>query len=362
MYGELSERKKEILKAVVEIYIESGGAVGSKMISEREGLNISSATVRNELAELTDMGYLIQPHTSAGRIPSEQAYRFYVDYLMMSYNETNAQIADLDKMMKIKSAQLEKIIDDAGKLAGTLTNLPAIAVISGKRKLSVKKFSLMQNDGYSFIVLMLIAKNTVRSRTINTTVELDEASVTKIQDVLNKTLTGISPSEITFYELMKIEDMLGELSFLASPIIKSVCEALEENPQSTVNIDGVDRLLEYPEFTDTESLRSMLGLLSRKEDIIETVESSDKSGVNVYIGSENSLVGGSGSSSMVFKTITVGGVAVGAIGIIGPCRMDYHKVIATVDQLSDAIAKMFETQAALPESTEGKDGRDESKS
>ncbi|MBQ2686614.1 MAG: heat-inducible transcription repressor HrcA, partial [Clostridia bacterium] len=177
MYSELSNRKKDILKTVVEMYIESGGPVGSKMLTEHGGLSVSPATVRNELSELTDMGYLVQPHTSAGRIPSEQAYRFYVDYLMSSYNETSRQITDLNELMKLKSKQLDKIIDDAGKLAGTLTNLPAISVFSGRRKLSVKKFSIMQNDPYSFIILMLIAKNNVRSRTINTSFELSEEAI-----------------------------------------------------------------------------------------------------------------------------------------------------------------------------------------
>ena len=352
MYSELSNRKKDILKAVVEMYIESGGPVGSKMLTEHGGLSVSPATVRNELSELTDMGYLVQPHTSAGRIPSEQAYRFYVDYLMSSYNETSRQITDLNELMKLKSKQLDKIIDDAGKLAGTLTNLPAISVFSGRRKLSVKKFSIMQNDPYSFIILMLIAKNNVRSRTINTSFELSEEAIFRIQSVLNEHLTEIDPTELTFMALMKIEEALGEYSLLASPIIKSICEALGESPQSNVNIDGVDRLLEYPEFTNTEKLKSMLGLFNRKDDIIEAFETADNKGVNVYIGSENSIIGEASDSAIVFKTITVGGAPVGAIGIIGPCRMDYQKVISTIGELSDAIANMLENQRALPEGKE----------
>ena len=355
VYEELSERKKELLKSVVELYIEYGGPVGSKMISEHLNMNISTATIRNELAELAEMGYLIQPHTSSGRIPSEQAYRFYVDYLMSSYSETTEEIDNLNELLKEKSVQLDKIIDAAGRLAGTLTNLPAIAVISGKRKLTVKKFSLMQNDPYSFIIFMLVAKNNVRTRTFVTPVPLKEEEIGRIQGVLNEKLTGIDPTELTFAQLMEIEKMLGELSLLASPVIKCICEALVEGPKGEVTIDGVDRLLEYPEYSDMGSLKSMLGLFSRKEDLINAVETADSDSVNVYIGSENT-VDDMNNSSFVFKTITVGGVAVGAIGIIGPCRMDYQKVIATIGQLSDAIGKMLEAPQMIGDGKESDDG------
>ena len=151
----LSERKKKILEAVIKQYVESGEPVGSKLLADLPTIKASSATIRNEMAELTEMGYLMQPHTSAGRIPSEQGYRYYVDSLMESYNSTTEEIGTLNELLKARTEQLDRIIDDAGKLASALTNYPAISVKSNKRRQVVKRFSVMQNDACNFLLIML---------------------------------------------------------------------------------------------------------------------------------------------------------------------------------------------------------------
>ena len=343
----LSERKKKILEAIIKQYVESGEPVGSKLLADMPGIKASSATIRNEMAELTEMGYLQQPHTSAGRIPSEQGYRYYVDSLMASYNSTTEEIGALNELLKARTEQLDRIIDDAGKLASALTNYPAISVKSNKRRQVVKRFSVMQNDACNFLLIMLLSRDTVRTKNITTKVYLDEAALMRLQKVLNTHLANLDLDTLTFAQMMSMEKELGEYGFLASPVVKSIYEALAEDTESDVKIEGVDRLLAYPEFSDVGQLKSLLGLFEQKEEIVSLVEESDKSGVNVLIGSENTVDTMNGST-LIFKTIRVDGVDVGAIGIIGPCRMDYEKVISTIDSLTKTITQMMRTNNALP--------------
>jgi len=343
----LSERKKKILEAVIKQYVESGEPVGSKLLADLPTIKASSATIRNEMAELTEMGYLMQPHTSAGRIPSEQGYRYYVDSLMESYNSTTEEIGTLNELLKARTEQLDRIIDDAGKLASALTNYPAISVKSNKRRQVVKRFSVMQNDACNFLLIMLIGRDTVRTKNITTKVYLDEATLMRLQTVLNRHLANLDLDTLTFAQMMSMEKELGEYGFLASPVVKSIYEALAEDTESDVKIEGVDRLLAYPEFSDVGQLKSLLGLFEQKEEIVSLVEESDKNGVNVLIGSENTVDTMNGST-LIFKTIRVDGVDIGAIGIIGPCRMDYEKVISTIDSLTKTITQMMRPNNSLP--------------
>jgi len=343
----LSERKKKILEAIIKQYVESGEPVGSKFLADLPTIKASSATIRNEMAELTEMGYLQQPHTSAGRIPSEQGYRYYVDSLMESYNSTTEEIGTLNELLKARTEQLDRIIDDAGKLASALTNYPAISVKSNKRRQVVKRFSVMQNDACNFLLIMLIGRDTVRTKNITTKVYLDEATLMRLQTVLNRHLANLDLDTLTFAQMMSMEKELGEYGFLASPVVKSIYEALAEDTESDVKIEGVDRLLAYPEFSDVGQLKSLLGLFEQKEEIVSLVEESDKNGVNVLIGSENTVDTMNGST-LIFKTIRVDGVDIGAIGIIGPCRMDYEKVISTIDSLTKTITQMMRPNNSLP--------------
>lgn len=344
----LSERKQKILEAVIKLYVETSEPVGSKAIAELDGIRASSATVRNEMAELTEMGYLTQPHTSAGRIPSEQGYRYYVDSLMASYSATTSEISSLNELLKARTEQLDRIIDDAGKLASALTNYPAISVRSNKRRQIVKRFSVMQNDATSFLLIMLISHDTVRTKRITTKVYLDDSVLLKLQNVLNDNLTNLDLDTLTYAKMMAIEKTLGDYSFLASPVIKSIYEALSEDTESDVKIEGVDRLLSYPEFSDVGKLKSLLGLFDQKEELVTMVEEADKAGVNVLIGHENT-VGTMNDSTIVFRTIRVDGVDIGAIGIIGPVRMDYEKVIATINTLTESVSEMMRSARQLGE-------------
>ncbi|MBQ7325295.1 MAG: heat-inducible transcription repressor HrcA [Clostridia bacterium] len=344
----LSERKKQILKAVIDAHIACGEPVGSKVLAAEGRIAFSPATIRNELAELTEMGYLMQPHTSAGRIPSEQGYRFYVDSLMEKYDRTAGEIRELNDLLTQRTRQLDRIIDDAGRLMSTLTNYPAIAVRSHPRSQTVRKFNLMLLDPYSFLLIMVISESNVVTKTVRSQIPLYEDELKVVETVLNRALVGREPDQLTLPQMMEMEAAMGRLGFLANPIIKCIYEALKGDTRSDLRIEGVDRFLEYPEFSSVDKLRSMLEMLSNKQELLEIVEGAQGDEVNVYIGSENAA-DQSGDSTLIFKTITVDGKPIGAIGVIGPCRMDYSKVISTVEQLSRGIAGMIRAQRMLPD-------------
>lgn len=349
MEQSLSERKKQILKAVIDAHIACGEPVGSKLLAAQGQIALSPATIRNELAELTEMGYLMQPHTSAGRVPSEQGYRFYVDSLMERYDRTATEIRELNDLLTQRTRQLDRIIDDAGRLISTLTNYPAIAVRSRPRSQTVRRFNLMLMDTYSFLLIMVISESNVVTKTVRSQIPLTEDELKTVEIVLNRALVGREPDQLTLSQMMEIEAAMGRLGSLANPIIKCIYEALRGDTRSDLRIEGVDRFLEYPEFSSIERLRSMLEMLSNKQELLEIVEGAQGDEVNVYIGSENAA-DQSGDSTLIFQTITVDGRPIGAIGVIGPCRMDYSKVIATVEQLSRGIAGMIRAQRLLPDS------------
>lgn len=348
MEHSLNERKKQILKAVIDAHIACGEPVGSKLLAAKGQIALSSATIRNELAELTEMGYLVQPHTSAGRIPSEQGYRFYVDSLMERYDRTANEIRELNDLLKQRTQQLDRIIDDAGRLISTLTNYPAIAVRSHPRSQTVRQFNLVLMDTYSFLLIMVVSESNVITKTVHTQIPLTEEELADLQTVLNRLLVGKAPDQLTLTQIMELEASMGRLGSLANPIIKCMYEALQGDTRSDLRIEGVDRFLEYPEFSSVDRLRSMLEMLSNKQELLEIVEGAQGDDVNVYIGSENAA-DQSGDSTLIFKTITVDGRTLGAIGVIGPCRMDYSKVISTVEQLSRGIAGMIRAQHSLPD-------------
>ena len=341
----LSERKKTILKAVIEEYISSGEPVGSKFLASLDSISLSPATLRNEMAELTEMGYLAQPHTSAGRVPSEKGYRFYVDSLMQSYDLTASEMTSLQDMLRDKEEQLDKIIDSAGRLMASLTNYPAISVRSVKKVSKVLKFSIVYADDFHFLLIMILPQNVVKTKTVKSPVRIDEQGLLVLQGTLNKYLVDVRLDALTLAQMMELENMLGAYGVLVTPIIKCIYEALGEDSDGNVRVDGVDRLLGYPEYSSVDKLRSVLSTLEQRDSLLELVENTDENGVSVFIGSENT-VHTMNDSTLVLKTISIDGKKVGAIGVIGPCRMDYSKVIATVDQLVQSITEHMKSDVA----------------
>ena len=340
---ELSERKKQILKAIVDAHIEGGEPVGSKYILQSRQLTCSSATIRNEMAELEEMGYLEQPHTSAGRVPSELGYRFYVDSLIDSYAMTTREIMQINNLLKIKMGELDQILDTASKLASNLTNYTGIAIRPKAASVSFSRFEAVYIDRHNFLLIMMNGTSQVKTKNIRSDVELDAETVALLGAALNQHLIGLTAGEITLPIMMSMEKIMGGRSELVSLAVKGIYEVMNELDGGELKLSGLNRLLQYPEYSDSEQLGELIGALESKDEILDLVDGGEAGGdgVKVVLGSESS-VKVMNQSAIVYKQIKKDGRTIGAVGIIGPLRMDYAKVLATIDSLGGNIANLLD--------------------
>ncbi len=365
---DLSDRKKQILKAIIDAHIADGEPVGSKYLMERGQIPCSSATIRNEMAELEAMGYLEQPHTSAGRIPSERGYRFYVDSLVEHYAMTAREIYQINELLKEKMAELDHILLTASKVASNLTNYTAFAIKPRASRISVRRFDVVYLDDATFIVVLVTSGGRVKTKTVRLSdmPPISQGVTDLLAAVCNEHLHDLSANEITLPIMIEMEKAMGDRAPLVSVTVKVIYEAMSELDEGELKVSGMDRLLEYPEFSDPDRMKEMLGAIEDKDEILRMVSAPERegeNGVNVVIGSE-SAVKVMDHSALVYKPIVKDGRTVGAIGVLGPSRMDYAKVLATLEGISGNIETMLGTeqkkiaggeQHASPPGVNGKD-------
>lgn len=362
MYGdELTGRKKAILKAVVESYIENGDPVGSKSLQMLPGMKCSSATIRNEMAELEDMGYLEQPHTSAGRVPSQLGYRFYVDQLIERYAMTTGEIAQINQVLKSKTSEVDQMLLTASRLASALTNYTGIAAKPKCAAVTVNRFETAYIDGLSFVLIMISSTGSVISKHVRLSAPMSQDAVARLAAALNENVAGLSANEINLPVMMRLEAIMGADAALISPIIKTIYETMTELDSGELRLSGINHLLQYPDYSDPEELKNLLGTLEHKEEILDLVSNEKDDEISVVIGSE-SPVRVMNNSSLVFKPVKRGDKTVGVIGVLGPLRMDYARVLETIERLCGMIGEMIdpdvsETPPALP--GKQKDGESE---
>ena len=350
----LSERKKQILKAVVDAHIAGGEPVGSKVLMQQ--IACSSATIRNEMAELEEMGYLEQPHTSAGRVPSEMGYRFYVDSLVEHYAMTAREIAQINQALKAKMSELDQILATASSLASNLTNYTGFALKPRAREILITKFEAIYIATGQFVLVMVADDGSVKTRNVKLEMPCDSASVARLAATLNRYLVGHRAEEVTLPMMVAMEEAMAEDAAMIGPVVKLIYETVSESDRGELKVTGVDRLLQYPEYNDARELKGLLGAIEQKNDLMDMISSAAERGPHgVVIGSEAS-VKEMNNSTVVFKTIIKDGKPVGAIGVIGPLRMDYARVLSTLDGLSGNIADLLgEGAAQLGDGTQHRD-------
>ena len=339
-YEELSERKKTILKAVVEAHIEGGEPVGSKYVVQNGLLTCSSATIRNEMAELEQMGYLEQPHTSAGRVPSELGYRFYVDMLVNQYETVTNEVAQVNQVLKAKMGEIDQILDTASRLASKLTNYTGIAIKPKASSVTMSRYEVIALDSNNFAIVMITSHGAVKTKKAKTVESFSEDGAAKLTALLNAHLCGLSADKITLPLIIQIEKAMGEDGFLVNAAVKCIYDVMSELDGGELRYSGINNLLNYPEYSDTQQLSQLLGTLEEKEEILDLVSEADSDNINVLIGSESSVKVMNGSS-LVFKPIKKNGRTVGVIGVLGPLRMDYKNVLRTIDEIGGSISDMI---------------------
>ena len=259
---DLTERKKRILRAIIESYIQSAEPVGSKAIASSIGMEISSATIRNEMADLESLGLLEKPHTSAGRIPSPKGYRFYVNELMEEHKLSLQETERINQALRMKMQELDRVLDQAGRVVSQLTNYPAFALSSGMSRVTIRRFDLLMVEHNAFIIVVMTDTNVVRNRLIRLPSDLTEAQLQMLNTLLNATFTGLPLDEIT-PELMRVaQHAAGEAYGLISLVVSFAMEVLESLEQRTVHTSGIAHLLELPEYRSLERAQPLLSYLS----------------------------------------------------------------------------------------------------
>ena len=335
----LSPRKAQILKAIVDAHINHGEPVGSKYLSQDVAISASSATIRNEMAELEAMGYLLQPHTSAGRVPSVLGYRYYVDALVHQYNETKSEIDEINERLRYKLTEMDQILAEASHLAAAFTDYTGIAFKTGSGKARINRFDAVYISPHSYHMVLTFAGDIVKSKTVSFGITVTRDDVLRFTEAANIYLTNLTSDEMTMPLIMKLEALMGSSAAMVHPSIKTIYEAMSELDTADIKVEGVNKLLKYPEYSDVSKLRDLLGVLEEKDKLLDVLSSKTISDdeINVYIGNEGDDV--MSDTTLIFKNVTVGGKKV-AIGVIGPKRMNYQKVIEMINRLASGIDRM----------------------
>ena len=329
---DLNERKKKILKSIVDTYISSGEPVGSKYLSDYMGMNISSATIRNEMSELEKLGLLEQPHTSAGRVPSSHGYRVYVENLMNDYYLSLEEISVLNEIMNSKIKRLNTVVEDITRVLSEMTDYTAFAYTAKNTAGTIKRFEGVLLTKNSFLLVMVTSSENVKTQQVKSEHSLNQDILSVLLKVLNENLTGVTADSISMEIFYKMQDSLGVFSDLLIGIIKMVISVIREEEECKVYLDGMSNLLKYPDFSDVEKTRTVLSLLEEKQALLSLISenSGDRDGLNVLIG-DRSLKKGLDSTSFVYHKFNIGDNMTGVFGLIGPHRMDYSGVIARLE-------------------------------
>lgn len=345
---ELSERKKKILRAVVESYVQTAEPVGSKAILELADLNVSSATIRNELADLTEQGYLEQPHTSAGRIPSPKGYRLYVNELMEEQRLSIEETRQINEALHLKMQELDKVIDQAGRMVSQLTNYPAFALAGGARRTTIRRFDLIMVDVNSFIVVVMTDNNVVKNKLIHLPAELSEPQLQLLTTLLNSSFVGKTLDELT-PELMRVAEHAAGSSYgLISLVVSFAMEVLDDMENSPVYTSGTSHILNQPEYQDVGKAKKLMNYLSEDHSLVQSLAlpNMDADNTRILIGPEN-VADELKDTSVVLASYDIGDGLRGVIGVVGPTRMDYAKVAAKLSYVADGLSKLF-GQTELP--------------
>ena len=352
---DLSDRKKQILKSIIDAYINSGEPVGSKNLAAYGNISLSPATIRNEMSELESLGYLDKPHTSAGRVPSAQGYKFYVDQLNEDYRLGVEELELLGELTRFKTTQIENIIDRANKIMSGVTKYAAVSLAKNDSAGTVLRFDAVYIGEHSFLLVMILESGNAKTAQLSSDFTLTENDVRKIKDILNTTLCSVVLDKISLDDMMALEEAFGKHRALVGKILRAAYSVTRGEGGSDVRIDGLTNLLSYPEFSSVEKARSIIELAeTRKGDIKKLLEFSDKdsgmglspvisdeSGMKIFFG-EDTGDGALADTSLVYCSFPVGN-SNAVIGILGPKRMDYKKVVASLKYLAKSMGASDET-------------------
>ena len=329
---ELDERKYKILDSIIKCYLETGEPVGSRTISKDSGLNLSSATIRNEMADLEEQGFIMQPHTSAGRIPTDKGYRLYVDRMMHNKYE---EVDELKDLLIERVDKMDSLLRQIAKLLAVNTNYATVVSKPQYRTKKVKFIQITDIDPDQILLVIVIEGNVVKNKIVRIDDCLDKETILKLNIIFNTFLQGLDLSEINMTIIHKMKQQAGDYNQLISDILDAIATAIGEEDEVEVYTSGATNILKYPELTDTKKAVDLIEAFEEKDKLVELIESTSKNeetGIQVMIGKESEVTAMQ-DCSVVTATYEIQEGVFGKIGIVGPKRMDYEKVVSSLNSI-----------------------------
>ncbi len=337
---DLSERKLKILQAIVGDFIRSAEPVGSRTISKKYDMGISAATIRNEMSDLEEMGFLTHPHTSAGRVPSDKAYRLYVNSLMDRYELPEEEKRVIEQEINSNVTELDRTIRQAAKLLSNLTRLTSFAMTPKQDDNTLKYVNVLPVDE-KIVVLMIVAES---GDVMNTAIRLkspyDADSLELLSKVMTKKYRGRPISSVLTMNIVDdIERDTANLAKIAGDVVPAFVSVLEDMLNVDLYVDGLENIFSLPEYNDLEKARNFVNLVSRKQELTKMLMDREN-GVIVTIGGENTdeILK---DCSLITATYCVDGRCVGKLGVVGPTRMKYSEITSVIEYLTDNISNAF---------------------
>lgn len=354
---ELTERKKKVLRSVVDLYIRTAEPVGSKAITELPDMNYSSATIRNEMAELTAMGYLEQPHTSAGRVPSAVGYRLYVDELMAEYRLSIDETKSISSAIEEKMKKVDKMVEKVARLVSQATDLPAISMASRYGGATIRRFDLILAGQGSVIAVLMLSSDEVVNKLIKLPVQLEESDLKILSALLNATMTDLDVSAFDSNLLERVMRSAGAGASLVPVIMEFAVDTLQKQCGTNMAVAGQMRILGLPEYRDVDKAQKLITSLDEESLAGLPAVLNNVNGTQVLVGPEN-VARELKDTSVVMTKFDIGDGMQGMIGVVGPTRMDYAKVTARLSYFAESLSKMF-AKPEQPQITEGTSGKEE---
>ncbi|MBQ9123032.1 MAG: heat-inducible transcription repressor HrcA [Lachnospiraceae bacterium] len=338
---QLDERKRKILQAIIRNYLETGEPVGSRTISKYTDLNLSSATIRNEMSDLEEMGYIVQPHTSAGRIPSDKGYRFYVDTMM---EEKDREIEEIKELMLQKEDKMDLLLKQVAKVLAVNTNYATMISSPQYHRNKLKFIQLSRVDETQLLAVIVVEGNVIKNQLLPVTESLDDETMLKLNILLNTHLNGLSLEEINLGTIAKLKAQAGIHGDIVGEVLDAVAEAIRADEDLEIYTSGTNNIFKYPELADQTRASELITTFEEKQVLStlvhETLADENSTGIQVYIGNE-SPIQSMKDCSVVTATYELEEGMKGTIGIIGPKRMDYDKVVGTLKTMMHQLDDLY---------------------
>lgn len=338
---ELDDRKKKILQAVIRNYLETGEPVGSRTISKYANLNLSSATIRNEMADLEEMGYILQPHTSAGRIPSDKGYRLYVDTMMA---EKEREVVEMKEMLVERQDKMETLLKQVARVLAQNTQYATMISAPKAKRNKLKFIQLSRLESNQILAVIVIEGNVIKNSILSVDAELDDETLLKLNILLNSHLNGLCIDEINLGTISLLKQQAGVHSRIVGGVIDAVAESIRAEEAPEIYTSGTNNIFRYPELADQQKASELINTFEEKQLLGELLQdcgqTSESTGIQVYIGAETP-VQSMKDCSVVTATYELGDGMKGSIGIVGPKRMDYDKVVETLRTIQTQLDELY---------------------